>query len=152
MEEQKEFKRKNTYKYRKKEEEMAKGISIGILPIILIIAFLFLVPVIEKQYFIININGNNENAKIDSINLVIISKPLLDIFAKTNPSGNLKLEVDISNKTGWSLLNGQALNVGEGQSIFVIKDKILRGDLTINSILLYNNNNIDNKREEIHIP
>lgn len=131
---------------------MAGNSSGGAFLIIFILAILFFAPLIEKQFFIIDILGDNENAKIGDTVIKNIMKPPIDIFSKQNPQGNLKLNVEIKNETGVAIITGDLLNLGNGNSIFSIKSTKLRGKLTITSTLYFNNQIIDKKDKEVILP
>ena len=92
---------------------------LGLLLIVVIFGYLFLYPSVTQQTLTLFIDGSNfQSAKINSMKLGYVNKPALSIFSRSNPSGDLTLELNILDENGNTVLYGKILNVGLGESTF----------------------------------
>ena len=149
MKKQKEFKEFKRFKSTKdkRNKEMARDSGGAILIIsgilILVIAVAFFLPLSSKQYFNVIVTGSDQNSKVADIGFLDIKGPAIEIFSRSNPPGQLNLDVLVTNQTGDTLVNTTLYNLGLGELNFPVTGPIIKGNLTINYALYHNNVIVD---------
>ena len=119
-----------------------------LLILILIFGYLLLYPSVSYQVLTVNIYGTTQS-KVNSIDIVYLNKPTIDIFSKSNPKGpfTLKLEL-IINKDGQSI-NSTLYNVGIGESNFPITGGNIQKPVIMKYKLYFNDNLLDSNEQII---
>lgn len=110
------------------------------LIMIIVLEMAFFLPIVSQQTLNVDIRGIENSAVVNSINIVNIKKPLVDIFSKTNPTNGYTLIVSIVSKDdNKPLLTANIFGMGSGNSVYVINGKSISGNISTSYILLYNN-------------
>lgn len=119
--------------------------------LVLVVAYLFLFPVISYQAIVLSVGNSQTTPNIEYINIETMYKPIMDLFSRSNPQGDLKLKILLMNEKGERVLDTELLHIGLGKSIFEIRGE-LRGDIRIESILTTSDNRLlDSEKKSVLI-
>lgn len=122
------------------------------IPFIVLFGFLFLFPLIETQSLTVNIALIDNQLEINSMDIVNIKKPLINIFSKSNPISNYRLKIDIVEIETDKRISESIENVGLGKSIFPISEDRLEGAIELTIGLHLDKKLLDFEGKKITIP
>lgn len=117
---------------------------------IIFLGFAFLYPYKESQILVISIGGDRQTTNVDFAGILSIDKPTIDIFSRSNPKGNLRIDLQVFSGEE-RIVNINLFNIGLGQSKFDIDGTFSSGDYTIITTVYEGNRLLDRDERQIQI-
>jgi len=143
----------NNYRYNKEKMRGKSGyiqLLLSLIITIILLGLLFLYPFSKTQIFVISISRLDKKVIIDYTDIEYLRKPVIDIFTKSNPKSNMRLDITILDGEGNHLINQEIKDVGFGESRFKIEGKLI-GNFTLINDLYVGEDKIAYKKEEVEL-